>query len=187
MRQDDKKIFDYLNQTSYLLRVLLDQMGIDIQSINIMDDKVWHVLYREAVIGTVTFRTDDDGFTYCNIRLYKYIKQKIKNIPDFIMSEYYELDNGIKVRFKFDKFTKYFNSIKEVIDAERPIESEVPEKPSTIEDSISRLTEYCDEYDQKFSKNMIIHDIVAVLKENERLHAELQKKSELIFNTFMKV
>lgn len=187
MRQDEKQIFDYLNQSSYLLHVLLDQMNIDIQSIHIMNDRVWHVLYREAVIGTITFRTAEDNFTYCNIRLYKYLKQKIKDIPDFIMSEYYEFDNGVRVRFKFDKFEKYFNAIKEVIDQDKPIETEKTEHYCNIEDSISRLTEYCDEYDQKFSKNMIIHDIMNVLKENERLHIELQKKSEMIFDTFLKI
>ena len=88
MRQDEKQIFDYLNQSSYLLRVLLDRMNIDIQSIHIMNDRVWHVLYREAVIGTITFRTAEDDITYCNIRLYKYVKQKIKAIPAFILSDY---------------------------------------------------------------------------------------------------
>ena len=187
MRTDEKQIFDYLNQTSYLLRLLLEKLGFDIQSINIMNDTVWHVLYREAVIGTITFRTDENDFTYCNIRLYKYIKQKIKDIPDFIMSEYYEVEDGVKVRFKFEKFDKYFNEIKKVIEQDMPVENEPTEIYSNIEDSISRLTEYCDEYDQKFSKNMIIHDIMNVLKENERLHIELQKKSEMILDTFLKI
>ena len=185
MRQDEKQIFDYLNQSSYLLRILFDWMNIDIQSIYIMNDRVWHVLYREAVIGTITFRTAEDDFTYCNIRLYKYIKQKIKDIPDFIMSEYYEFEDGVRVRFKFDKFEKYFNAIKEIIDQDESLETEKTEIHCNIEDSISRLTEYCEEYDQKFSKNMIIHDIMNVIKENKRLHAELQKKSETSLDTLL--
>lgn len=186
MTTDEIKKFDYLNQTSYLLRILLQQLKFDIQCIHIMNDVVWHVLYKDAVVGTITFRTDENDFTYCNIRLYKYIKQRIEDIDDFIMSEYYEYEDGQRVRFKFEKFNKYFGKIKEIIDLERP--DEVPsDKPSSIEDSISRLTEYCDEYDQKFSKNMIIHDIVNILKENERLNEELKKKSESIFETFMKV
>lgn len=187
MRQDEKQIFDYLNGSSYLLRILLERMNIDIQSIYIMNNRVWHVLYQEAVIGTITFRTAEDNFTYCNIRLYKYIKQKIKDISDFIMSEYYEFDNGVRVRFKFDKFEKYFNTIKEVIDQDKLLETEKSEIHCNIEDSISRLTEYCAEYDQKFSKNMIIHDIMNVIKENERLHAELQTKTEKILNAFLKM
>ena len=185
MRQDEKQVFDYLNQSSYLLRILLDRMNIDIQSIYIMNDRVWHVFYREAVIGTITFRTAEDDFTYCNIRLYKYIKQKIMDIPDFIMSEYYEFEDDVRVRFKFDKFEKYFNAIKEIIDQDESLETEKTEIHCNIEDSISRLTEYCEEYDQKFSKNMIIHDIMNVIKENEWLHAELQKKSETSLDTLL--
>ena len=77
-------------------------------------------------------------------------------------------------------------AIRDVIDTLRPQEP-TAEVQSSIEDSISRLTEYCDEYDQKFSKNMIIHDIMAIIKENERLHAELKKKSDSIIETFIKV
>ena len=65
MRPEDKKIFDYLNQSSYLLRVLLDKLGFDIQPMHVLNDTVWHVLYRETVVGTITFRPDEDDFTYC--------------------------------------------------------------------------------------------------------------------------
>ena len=186
MRPEDKKIFDYLNQSSYLLRVLLDKLGFDIQPMHVLNDTVWHVLYRGTVVGTITFRTDEDDFTYCNIRLYKYLKEIHKVSEDFIMSEYYEYDGDKRVRFKFEKFDKYFIVIRDIIDSLRPQEP-AAEEQSTIEDSISRLTEYCDEYDQKFSKNMIIHDIMAIIKENERLHAELKKKSDSIIETFIKV
>lgn len=186
MRPEDKKIFDYLNQSSYLLRVLLDKLGFDIQPMHVLNDTVWHVLYRETVVGTITFRTDEDDFTYCNIRLYKYLKEIHQVSDDFIMSQYYEYDGDKRVRFKFEEFDKYFMAIRDIIDTLRPQEP-TAEVQSSIEDSISRLTEYCDEYDQKFSKNMIIHDIMAIIKENERLHAELKKKSDSIIETFIKV
>jgi hypothetical protein len=34
---------------------------------------------------------------------------------------------------------------------------------------------------------MMVCDIMSILKENERLHEELQKKSQLIFDTFLKI
>lgn len=187
MKPEEKRVFDHLNQSSYLLRILLQKLNIDISPIYIMSDTVWHVLYKEAVIGTITFRTDEEGFTYCNIRLYKYIKQKVKDIPDFIMSEYYEVEDGKKVRFKFEKFNKYFETITTVFDKELPQENETTKIHSSLEDSISRLTEYCDEYDQKFSQNMIIHDIMNVLKENERLSREIKKKTESVMDLFVKI
>ena len=181
----DKKIFDYLNQSSYLLRLMLEHHDFYIQPVVIMNERVWHVFYRETVIGTITFRTDESGYTYCNIRLYRYIKSKLTEIKDFIMSEYFIYDGDEKKSFNFDKFDKYIGVIKEIIDTENP---EQESKPHTsIEDSISRLTEYCEEYDNKFSKNMMVCDIMSILKENERLHDELQKKSQLIFDTFLNI
>lgn len=181
----DKKTFDYLNQTSYLLRLMLERHDFYIQPVVIMNDRVWHVFYRETVIGTITFRTDETGYTYCNIRLYRYIKSKLTELKDFIMSEYFIFDDGKRKVFNFDKFDKYISIIKNIIDTENP---EKESKPyTTIEDSISRLTEYCEEYDSKFSKNMMVCDIMNILKENERLHAELQKKSEFMFNTFLNI
>ena len=185
MSNDDKKLFDYLNQTSYLLRLILERHNFYIQPVTIMNDRVWHVFYRETVIGTITFRTDDTDYTYCNIRLYRYIKSKLTEIKDFIMSEYFIYDDDTRKAFNFDKFDKYITVIKEIIDTENP---EQESKPHTsIEDSISRLTEYCEEYNSKFSKNMMVCDIMSILKENERLHEELQKKSQFIFDTFLKI
>ena len=66
MSNDDKKLFDYLNQTSYLLRLILERHNFYIQPVTIMNDRVWHVFYRETVIGTITLRTDDTDYTYCN-------------------------------------------------------------------------------------------------------------------------
>jgi len=185
MTTDEKKIFDYLNQTSYLLRLVLERNSFYIQPTVIMNERVWHVFYRETVIGTITTRTDEEiGYTFCNIRLYRYIKSKLTEIKDFIMSEYFEYSDGKRTRFNFEKFDKYINQIKSIIDKENP---EVEAKPHTsLEDSISRLTEYCEEYDSKFSKNMMVCDIRNVLHENERLNTELQKRSDSLMNVFLK-
>ena len=189
MTSTEKEKFDSLNQSSYLLRVQLDRQGLDVQMVELLNDTVWHVVYRETVVGTITFRTDVEGFTYCNIRLYKHLKQKLKDVKDFIMSEYFEFKDGKRVFFRSDKFEKYFKVIKDAIDQDLPKEVttpvEQPEIQCSVEDSISRLTEYCDEYDQNFTKNMIIHDIMNVIRENERLHSELQKKSESIMKVFL--
>ena len=175
MKAEDKKTFDYLNSTSYLLRLNLNRLGFDIQPITLLNDVIWHVLYGTTVVGTITFRTAEDDVTYCNVRLYKYLRDKFKKIDDFIMSEYfvYEVDNEKPVRFDFDKFDNYFNRIKSVF-PDLTVESENKEIVPSINDSISRLTEYCDEFDQKFSKNTLVYDVRNVLKENEKLHNQLK-------------
>lgn len=188
MKAEDKKTFDYLNTTSYLLRLNLNRLGFDIQPITLLNDVIWHVLYGTTVVGTITFRTAEDDVTYCNVRLYKYLRDKFKKIDDFIMSEYfvYEVDNEKPVRFDFDKFDDYFNRIKSVF----PDLTVVPENKEivpSINDSISRLTEYCDEFDQKFSKNTLVYDVRNILKENEKLHNQLKALYDKLIEIMCKI
>ena len=188
MKAEDKKTFDYLNTTSYLLRLNLNRLGFDIQPITLLNDVIWHVLYDTTVVGTITFRTAEDNITYCNVRLYKYLHDKFKKIDDFIMSEYfvYELDNEKLVRFDFDKFDNYFNRIKSVF-PDISVKPENTEIVPSINDSISRLTEYCDEFDQKFSKNTLVYDVRNVLKENERLHSQLKAMYDKLIEIMCKI
>lgn len=188
MKVEDKKTFDYLNTTSYLLRLNLNRLGFDIQPITLLNDVIWHVLYGTTVVGTITFRTAEDNVTYCNVRLYKYLRDKFKKIDDFIMSEYfvYEVDDDKPVRFDFAKFDNYFNRIKSVF-PDISVESENKEIVPSINDSISRLTEYCDEFDQKFSKNTLVYDVRNVLKENERLHSQLKTMYDKLIEIMCKI
>lgn len=188
MKAEDKKTFDYLNTTSYLLRLNLNRLGFDIQPITLLNDIIWHVLYGTTVVGTITFRTAEDNVTYCNVRLYKYLRDKFKKIDDFIMSEYfvYEVDDDKPVRFDFAKFDNYFNRIKSVF-SDISVESENKEIVPSINDSISRLTEYCDEFDQKFSKNTLVYDVRNVLKENERLHSQLKAMYDELIEIMCKI
>ena len=188
MKAEDKKTFDYLNTTSYLLRLNLNRLGFDIQPITLLNDIIWHVLYGTTVVGTITFRTAEDNVTYCNVRLYKYLRDKFKKIDDFIMSEYfvYEVDDDKPVRFDFAKFDNYFNRIKSVF-SDISVESENKEIVPSINDSISRLTEYCDEFDQKFSKNTLVYDVRNVLKENEKLHNQLKAMYDKLIEIMCKM
>lgn len=188
MKAEDKKTFDYLNSTSYLLRLNLNRLGFDIQPITLLNDVIWHVLYGTTVVGTITFRTAEDDVTYCNVRLYKYLRDKFKKIDDFIMSEYfvYEADNEKPVRFDFDKFDDYFNRIKSVF-PDIAVKPENKEIVPSINDSISRLTEYCDEFDQKFSKNTLVYDVRNILKENEKLHNQLKAMYDKLIEIMCKI
>ena len=188
MKAEDKKTFDYLNTTSYLLRLNLNRLGFDIQPITLLNDVIWHVLYGTTVVGTITFRTAEDDVTYCNVRLYKYLRDKFKKIDDFIMSEYfvYEVDNEKPVRFDFAKFDSYFNRIKSVF-PDISVKPENTEIVPSINDSISRLTEYCDEFDQKFSKNTLVYDVRNVLKENEKLHSQLKAMYDKLIEIMCKI
>lgn len=188
MKAEDKKTFDYLNSTSYLLRLNLNRLGFDIQPITLLNDVIWHVLYGTTVVGTITFRTAEDDVTYCNVRLYKYLRDKFKKIDDFIMSEYfvYEADDEKPVRFDFDKFDDYFNRIKSVF-PDIAVKPENKEIVPSINDSISRLTEYCDEFDQKFSKNTLVYDVRNILKENEKLHNQLKAMYDKLIEIMCKI
>ena len=188
MKAEDKKTFDYLNSTSYLLRLNLNRLGFDIQPITLLNDVIWHVIYSTTVVGTITFRTAENNVTYCNVRLYKYLRDKFKKIDDFIMSEYYEYNVGETkpIRFNFEKFDAYFNKIKTVF-GDLSIKTENTEIIPSINDSISRLTEYCDEFDQKFSKNTLVYDVRNVLKENEKLHKQLNNMYAKIVEILCKI
>lgn len=188
MKAEDKNTFDNLNSTSYLLRLNLNRLDFDIQPITLLNDIIWHVLYGTTVVGTITFRTAEDGVTYCNVRLYKYLRDKFKKFDDFIMSEYfvYEIGNEKPVRFDFDKFDNYFNKIKTVF-PDSSVVSENEEVVLSINDSISRLTEYCDEFDQKFSKNTFVYDVRNVLKENESLHNQLKATYNKLIEIMCKI
>ena len=188
MKAEDKQTFDYLNSTSYLLRLNLNRLGFDIQPITLLNDVIWHVIYGTTVVGTITFRTAENSVTYCNVRLYKYLRDKFKKIDDFIMSEYYDYNIGETkpFRFNFEKFDAYFNRIKDVF-GDLSIPTENTEIVPSINDSISRLTEYCDEFDQKFSKNTLVYDVRNVLKENEKLHKQLNNMYEKIVEILCKI
>ena len=188
MKAEDKKTFDYLNSTSYLLRLNLNRLGFDIQPITLLNDVIWHVLYGTTVVGTITFRTADDNVTYCNVRLYKYLRDKFKKIDDFLMSEYYDYNIGETkpFRFNFEKFDAYFNRIKEVF-SDATVKTENKEIVPSINDSISRLTEYCDEFDQKFSKNTLVYDVRNVLKENEKLHKQIKAMYDKVIDILCKI
>lgn len=177
MKNQEKNKFDNLNQTSYLLRVNLNRLNFDVCSIEINSCIIWHAIYNDTVIGTITFRTDKNDFTFCNIRLYKYLKSKnSEKFSDFIMSDYFEYDDKEKpVKFNFDKFDKFFNSIAEIFQNDETIQSN-DKCFNNVEDSISRLTEYCDEFDEQFSKNIFVLDIRNLLNENKRLNEILSKK-----------
>jgi uncharacterized protein (DUF1499 family) len=98
------------------------------------------------------------------------------------MSEYFDYDeNGEPIKFNVDKFDKYFNAIVEVFPREELVQEE-DTHVININDSISRLTEYCDEFDEKFSKNTHVLDIKNLLNENERLNENLSKQKEIFEN-----
>lgn len=186
MRQEVKDIFDHLNSTSYLLRLNLERLGFDFHSITLLNDTIWHVVYNESIVGTVTFR-EAEFMTFCNIRLYKSVKQKLDNVEDFVMSDYFEYDEEHKpVRFDFEKFDKYFDKIKKLFEVKSNDNTEIA-LTSAYNDSINRLTEYCDEFDQQFSKNVLVYDIRNVLSENERLHTRLEHLQEKILNCLCKI
>lgn len=178
MKNPEKNKFDNLNQTSYLLRINLNRLNFDVCNIEVNSITIWHVVYNDIVIGTITFKTNKNDFTFSNIRLYKYLKAKnAENFSDFIMSDYFEYDDKEKpIKFDFEKFDKFFNSIAEVFQNDE-IEQSNDKHFNNIEDSISRLTEYCDEFDEQFSKNILVLDIRNLLNENERLNELLNKNN----------
>lgn len=169
LNQQDKQTFDNLNQTSYLLRLQLNRLNFDVHQITVAGDTIWHVFYNDIIVGTITYRTTEDNYTYCNIRLYQYIKQKFDDeIDDFIMSKYFEFDSdGNRVRFLFDKFDEYFNKIADVLPKTEVVD--VNSKEVSVADSLLRLKEYCDEFDEQFSKNVLARDIRVLLKEYDKL------------------
>lgn len=180
MTQEEKKEFDWLNSSSYLLRLLLERKGFEITK---NASGIWHVFYDGHIVGSLTYRKDDDyNYTFTNLRLYKYLIHKAPKLKDFIMSEYFETDGNTLVRFEFDKFNEYLDEIIEVFPPKQKVEEkpedEVVDEEDNIEDSVSRLQEYCDEFDEKFSKNTLYKDIQCVLKDYNKLKEEIWKQKE---------
>lgn len=185
MTEREKDIFDHLNTTSYLLRLNLERLGFDIHSVTLLNDTIWHVTYGDIVVGTVTFR-EVENVIFCNVRLYKSVKQKLDKTDDFVMSDYFEYEDNKRTKFLFDKFDKYFEHVKNcLIIAKDRLEENI--NTSAYSDSTFRLTEYCDEFDQQFSKNMLVYDIRNVLAENERLQSRLEHLQEKILNCLCKI
>ena len=168
MNTEDKHKFDYLNDTSYLLRLNLERNKFDIVRTTILNDDIWTVTYSENVVGTITFSHTTEH-TFCNIRFYTYIKDQIK-INDFLMSEFFQYDDDGKwVRFNFEKF-----------------ETEPEEEQQKLEDCVSRLREYCD-VDEKFSKNLLTKDLKVLLKDYDRMKQELKSCSNKIDDLLLKM
>jgi len=174
----DKHTFDNLNQTSYLLRLNLNRLNFDIHQITVLGDTIWHVYYDDSIVGAITFRTSEKNITYCNVRLYTYVKQRFAHeIDDFIMSKYFEYDEeGNPVRFLFNKFDEYFTAIINVLPKTEKTEDAKPAEIS-VSDSMLRLTEYCDEFDEQFSKNTLAKDIRVLLAEYQKLRDQLEAKN----------
>lgn len=179
MTQEEKNEFDCLNSSSYLLRLLLDRKGFEITK---NASGIWHVFYDGHIVGSLTYRHDDDyDYTFTNLRLYKYLIHKVPKLKDFIMSEYFERGGNKLLRFDSDGFNKYLDEIIEVFSPKRVKTEEVEEvvdEEDDIEDSISRLEEYCDEFDEKFSKNTLYKDIQCVLKDYNKLKENVWKQEK---------
>ena len=112
MTQEEKNEFDCLNSSSYLLRLLLDRKGFEITK---NASGIWHVFYDGHIVGSLTYRHDDDyDYTFTNLRLYKYLIHKVPKLKDFIMSEYFEHGGNKLLRFDSDGFNKYLDEIIEV-------------------------------------------------------------------------
>lgn len=180
MTQEEKNEFDCLNSSSYLLRLLLDRKGFEITK---NASGIWHVFYDGHIVGSLTYRHDDDyDYTFTNLRLYKYLIHKVPKLKDFIMSEYFERGGNKLLRFDSDGFNKYLDEIIEVFSPKHvkteEDEEEVVDEEDDIEDSISRLEEYCDEFDEKFSKNTLYKDIQCVLKDYNKLKENVWKQEK---------
>lgn len=187
MTQEDKDKFDGLAESAYLFRVTLLNRGFDIAPLVLANNVIWHLYHEKTIVGTITFRHDEDeDFTYTNFRLYKYFKERFPKCKDFIMSEYYDYDEGSKVKYNFDKFDKYIGKIEECISQIEPTASEAV-KVDSVSDSIARLREFCDEFDGDFSNNPIFKDVKVLIDENERLNVEMKKRTERIMNAFLRV
>lgn len=178
MTQYEKKIFDSLNDTSYLFRVIFTNAGFDLGALSLNGTDCWHLYYRDAIIGSVTTRKWDgevDSCTYTNLRLYKYFQDKFKSCKDFLMSEYFVFDNGKRIKFDFDSASKYISEIKTAAESLEVNKEKVDVEVDVLSDSIARLKEFCDEFDETFSKNTLFKDVKVLLNENERLEKEIEK------------
>jgi len=186
MSPEEKNKFDRMNNTSYLLRIILEQHKFKIQPIIINNDRVYHILKNGHTIGTLVSRFDEElNYTHNNIRLYKYFVEKFPKAENFLMSQYWVFNNDIRVKFDFDKFDDWCDSIDKYVEqlgVKPPISLD---NNDTLNDSINRLVELVDEYDEKFTSNSLIKDIRKLLNENDRLNTELKNKEKQFFNFFV--
>lgn len=180
MTDTEKYTFDALTNTSYLFRVIFGNAGFELTCMNLNGTGSWHLYYENAIVGAITTRkweSEEDSCTYTNLRLYKYFQSKFPKIKDFLLSEYYEIKDGKRIRFNFDKADKYLKELKAA--AQTLVKHEDSEdEPDTLEDSIARLKDFCDEFDAKFSNNTLFKDVRALLKEYYRLNNEIQERNK---------
>ena len=179
MTEFDKNLFDALSNTSYLFRVLVRNAGFELTCMNLNGTGSWHLYYENAIVGAVTTRnwsTEEDSCTFTNLRLYKYFQSKFPKIKDFLMSEFYEIKDGKRQKFNFDKANKYLTELRAAAETLVKHEDE-EEDPDTIGDSIARLREFCDEFDEKFSNNTLFKDVRALLGDYDRVIRELQERN----------
>ena len=178
MTSEEKSKFDELSDTSYLFRLIFAKAGFDLACIHLNGVNCWHLYYKTAIVGAITTRlweSEEDSCTYTNMRLYKYFTDKFPKTRDFVMSEYFEMSGQKRVRFDFDKFEDYTDLISKCA-ASLVKHDEDEDEPDTLEDSIARLKDFCDEFDAKFSNNTLFRDVRALLKENERINNLLKEK-----------
>lgn len=176
MNREEKAAFDKLSDTSYLFRVLFTNAGFDLSALTLNGTHCWHLYYGNAIVGAVTTRKwdgENDSCTYTNLRLYKYFQDKFKSCGDFLMSEYYAFDDGKRIRFNFEKADKYTAQL--VAAAETLDVNKKEMAVDTLSDSLARLREFCDEFDERFSKNTLFKDVKTLLRDYDRVEKELEK------------
>lgn len=187
MTQEEKHKFDYMNNTAYLLRLLLEKAKFEIQPIVINNDCIYHILKNGHTIGTLVSRYDETLKLYHNnIRLYKYFKEKFPKAENFLMGEYWIYADNIRIKFNFEKFNEWCNEINNYVET---LGIKITENPvnETYNDAVNRLTELLDEYDEKFTSNSLVKDIRKILNENERMNNELKKREQQFFNLFLRL
>lgn len=180
MTKTEKEAFDAVSDTSYLFRVIFCNGGFDISCLKLNGAYAWHLYYEKAIVGAITTRkweSEKDSCTFTNLRLYKYFRDKFPKIGDFLLSEYYEMRDDKRIRFNFEKADKYMNEIREAASS-LVQKDEEGDDPDLLSDSIARLREYCDEFDEKFSTNTLFKDLKMLLRDYDRISEELDKRKE---------
>ena len=189
MTEEEKGSFDKLSDTSYLFRIVFLNAGFDLSVVDICGTETWHLYYKSVAIGAVTFRywdSDEDTCTFTNLRLYKRFAEKCPMCEDFLMSDYFIMDGSSRATFDWVKFEKYSSRLLESSNGlveTQPIAQHID---TVVGDSISRLREFCDEFDDKFSSNTMFRDVKFLLEENKRLEMELKETRDSIMNTFLR-
>lgn len=187
MTPEEKYKFDRLNNTSYLLRLLLENNGFEIQSFTINHDCIYHVSRNNHTIGTIVSRYDEKlNYTYNNIRLYKYFSNMFPKAGNFMMSQYWIFDDGKAVKFDFNKFETWCNEIISYVDT-LGVNTYTDKDTNTVNDAINKLYELVDEYDEKFSTNALIKDIRILLNEHERLNNVIKQYKSDIMDAFLRI